>query len=478
MLHLAKRLSIFLCTVFLLVAAVPAHSHNLPLGGSKWCAGKNGIVATIDLNETLFSELRGIKERHYNYASGTDQQLRQIANEFIQPYINKKISVSVNGKAFPVKVDKLVRNDNSTFTIWLSINNVAFDSPQNVLKVNYKMLFEETNNEHVNLAYFYNSDATGEALRKFFDNYPAEGEHNFTPDSPTWEVAVKGTATVPAASAIQPIGKAQNDINPKKTSAQRVVPPEPGNRPPSAENGNTTNAASASKVSTAAITEPSQIKQNQASTVATAPAASPPKNLSEAGKKGNVTSVWSNIGSFILLGIEHILTGYDHIAFLIGLIVIGLSFREVLKIITAFTIAHSITLLLAALQILSLNSKFVESVIALSICYIAVENLFRKEVKYRWLITFCFGLVHGFGFASALQELIVGKSNLILSVVSFNFGVETGQLMIFVILLPVLHMLKQTLQFRKVTAGVSVAIFIFGFTWLIERLFDLKLISS
>jgi hydrogenase/urease accessory protein HupE len=189
-------------------------------------------------------------------------------------------------------------------------------------------------------------------------------------------------------------------------------------------------------------------------------------------------SPWSSIGDFVLLGIEHILTGYDHIAFLIGLIVIGLSFKEVLKIITAFTIAHSITLLLAALQIISLNSRFVESVIALSICYIALENLFRKEVRYRWVITFCFGLVHGFGFASALQELIVGKSNLILSVISFNFGVETGQLMIFFILLPVMYLLKKKMEFRKVTVGVSLAIFVFGFTWLLERLFDLKLISS
>jgi hypothetical protein len=150
----------------------------------------------------------------------------------------------------------------------------------------------------------------------------------------------------------------------------------------------------------------------------------------------------------------------------------------VLKVITAFTVAHSITLLLAALQVVRLDSRFVESVIALSICYIALENLFRKEVRYRWLITFCFGLVHGFGFASALQELIVGKTNLVLSVVSFNIGVETGQLMIFFVLLPLMYIMKQRMNFRKVTAAVSCAIFLLGFTWLVERLFDLKLISS
>ena len=108
---------------------------------------------------------------------------------------------------------------------------------------------------------------------------------------------------------------------------------------------------------------------------------SPASNSSNASLSDDQVhgSVWTTIRQFIPLGIEHILTGYDHIAFLLALIVIGLSLKEVLKIITAFTVAHSITLLLAALQIVSLNSRFVESVIALSICYVAVENILQKE---------------------------------------------------------------------------------------------------
>jgi len=140
-------------------------------------------------------------------------------------------------------------------------------------------------------------------------------------------------------------------------------------------------------------------------------------------------------------------------------------------------VAHSITLLLAALEIVRLNSRFVESVIAFSICYVALENLFRKKVNYRWLITFGFGLIHGFGFASALQELIVGKSNLLLSVLSFNMGVEIGQLMIVFAVLPVLYLLKKKVDFRIVTAGTSAAIFFLGFTWLIERLLDLRILG-
>jgi len=131
---------------------------------------------------------------------------------------------------------------------------------------------------------------------------------------------------------------------------------------------------------------------------------------------------------------------------------------------------------LAALEIVRLNSRFVESVIAFSICYVALENLFKKRVNYRWLIAFGFGLVHGFGFASALQELIVGKSNLLLSVLSFNLGVEIGQLMIFFVMLPILYLVKKQFGYKIITAGTSATIFVIGFAWLIERAFTLKLL--
>jgi hypothetical protein len=177
--------------------ALPNSSYKMPLGTSKWRVGKSGIIANIDLNESLFSDMGGIRERHYNYASGSDDELQRITNEFIQPYVNKRISVSVNGKPYPVKVSKLVRHDNSIYTIWLSIDNIAFDRPQNNLKIEYRMLFEELKKDHMNQAYLYRSDATGDALQKIFDNFPAEGQHDFTSDSTTWELSVKGAAAVP-----------------------------------------------------------------------------------------------------------------------------------------------------------------------------------------------------------------------------------------------------------------------------------------
>ena len=478
-----KKLLPLLAFVFLLLPALPAHCHNMPLGGSKWCAGAHGVIANIDLNETLFSELRGLREKRYNYASGSGQELQQIADEFLQPYLSQKIALTVNGRALPVRVDRLVRNDNGIFTIWLSAPGADFSRAENALRIEYRMLFEETNNTHMNLGYFYQSDATGEALQRLFDNSPAQGQFNFTSASPAWELQVKGAAPESAAEPRVPLapsaGRAKlGAVEPKSIRDLRVAPLQvAGGRQATPEKG--------AEGATFAAGDPgplmgaaSRAKLAAPAAGAVAPGIAPGGNAPQATPSGAAPSIWPTIGTFLLLGIEHILTGYDHIAFLIGLIVIGLGTREVLKIITAFTLAHSITLLLAALQIIRLDSRFVESVIALSICYIALENLFRKEIKYRWLITFCFGLVHGFGFASALQELVVGQANLVVSVLCFNLGVETGQLMIFFILLPVLHLLRRKVEFRTVTRAVSLAIFILGFTWLIERVFDLNLISS
>src|SRR5208283_4694524 len=153
-------------------------------------------------------------------------------------------------------------------------------------------------------------------------------------------------------------------------------------------------------------------------------------------------SVWSAAWRFLRLGIEHIFTGYDHIAFLLALLLLGGRFVDLVKIVTSFTIAHSVTLALAALGLLNPPSRWVEALIAVSIIAVAAENLWvlrgapgasarvAVALRHRWRITFAFGLVHGFGFASALQELRLPRSALVAGLVSFNLGVEVGQVTI------------------------------------------------
>jgi hydrogenase/urease accessory protein HupE len=466
-----RKLFLFVITGLFLFITVPVSAHNLPLGGSRWCFGKNTITGNIDLGASLLSEIKDIKEGHIDLDSLTDEQLQRIAADILQPYINKKLSITVAGKTYPVKVDKVVRNGN-LYTIWLSVNNISFTNPVNPVRMNYTLLFEETDNAHINLAYGYLSDATGAELQKVFDFSPPAMQTTFDHNAPVWDMSVKGAVPEPAAgskteSSVVDIKSkdGQNTAGDKRTVSAAL----------DGIHAKAPNAG-AKKISRpiagAVPIEPITDRKLAVSSKA-------PSGASSSDAATNVPAkrpLWANIGEFIVLGIEHILTGYDHMAFLLALIVIGLSIKEVLKIITAFTIAHSITLLLAAMQVVSLNSRIVESVIAFSICFVALENLLKKKVNYRWLVTFGFGLIHGFGFASVLQELIVGKSNLLVSVVSFNLGVEVGQLMIFLVLLPVLYLLKNKIEFRKVTVGVSLAIFMLGFTWLIERGFNLKLL--
>ena len=177
-------------------------------------------------------------------------------------------------------------------------------------------------------------------------------------------------------------------------------------------------------------------------------------------------------GSFFPLGIEHILTGYDHLLFLLALMLCGGGLWSLLKIITAFTIAHSITLALAALDVVVLPSALVESLIALSIAYVALENLLpRHAVSRRWAVSFVFGLVHGFGFSSVLREIGLPKENLLLSLLNFNLGVEAGQLTVVLLVVPILMRLKSKPWEPRMVAIISGVILAVGLVLFVERAF-------
>lgn len=184
-------------------------------------------------------------------------------------------------------------------------------------------------------------------------------------------------------------------------------------------------------------------------------------------KPAEDTSSWL---SFFKLGMLHILTGYDHLLFLFALLLSRQSLKQFIGTITAFTIAHSITLTLAVLGIVDLPSKFVESVIALSICYVAIENIFKEKINYRWAITFIFGLIHGMGFASILKEMELPKSNLAVALLNFNLGIEFIQLSIALLIVPILLKLQVLSKYRSYVKIGSVFIFILGLIWLVQRL--------
>lgn len=181
--------------------------------------------------------------------------------------------------------------------------------------------------------------------------------------------------------------------------------------------------------------------------------------------------IWAQARGFVLLGIEHILTGYDHILFLLSLLMLGGGLRYLLKVVSAFTVAHSITLSLAVLNVVTLPSRWVESAIALSIVYVAAENFWRKDhaLRDRWLVTFGFGLVHGLGFASILKEFAIPRSSLALSLASFNIGVELGQVAIVTgayLVLRVIRSQPWDVRVRQLVSAGAVAI---GLIWFVQR---------
>ncbi|MCL5024020.1 MAG: HupE/UreJ family protein [Nitrospirae bacterium] len=191
---------------------------------------------------------------------------------------------------------------------------------------------------------------------------------------------------------------------------------------------------------------------------------------------GDQASLGEQFGKFVRLGIEHIFLGYDHIMFLCALILIGGRFRGLVKIVTAFTVAHSLTLILAALQVVVLPVRLIESGIALSITYVACENFFVNKADHRWILTFFFGLVHGFGFANALRGLGLPTKGLVPSLLAFNAGVEVGQVCIVAALYPATVWIGRQRFRRKVVFALSSVILVFGLVWLVERLFGLSFV--
>jgi len=183
--------------------------------------------------------------------------------------------------------------------------------------------------------------------------------------------------------------------------------------------------------------------------------------------------VSQQIAQYFKLGVKHIFLGYDHIAFLLALLFVK-RFMDLVKVITAFTLAHTLMLTLAVLQIVKLPPQLIEIGIAATIMYVAAENLWVTSTRHRWMLTFGFGLIHGFGFANVLRELGLPSQGLARSLVSFNVGVEAGQIVIVGALWPLLAWVNRQPWSVRFRVGLSVIIFLFGAAWFVERAFRFR----
>lgn len=189
--------------------------------------------------------------------------------------------------------------------------------------------------------------------------------------------------------------------------------------------------------------------------------------------KGSEAGVAANFGEFFRLGVEHIVTGYDHLLFLFALLITAKGVRPVLKIITSFTLAHSITLAFSAFGFVSVPSRWIEPLIAGTIVFVAFQNLARRDRPgERVGLTFVFGLIHGFGFASVLQEMGISSLGPLAwrALAGFNLGVELGQIAIASVVLPLVWSLRSRTDYERAwTPTVSSLIALAGAYWFFER---------
>jgi len=184
----------------------------------------------------------------------------------------------------------------------------------------------------------------------------------------------------------------------------------------------------------------------------------------------HASSGWAEtLWNYTVMGMKHIWSGLDHMLFVVGLLLASnRNTRHIIALISAFTVGHCITLVLSSLEIAYLSPKIVEPLIALSILYIAVENIWRKQESRRIVVTLLFGLVHGFGFAEVLRGTLSG--NMALPLFSFNLGVEIGQLVVVAICIPLLSAISRIPTKIQWTHFASGIIGCFGLYWFFERI--------
>ena len=175
--------------------------------------------------------------------------------------------------------------------------------------------------------------------------------------------------------------------------------------------------------------------------------------------------------SFIAMGVEHILGGLDHLLFLVALLALSRGVWPIVRIVTGFTVAHSITLSLAALGVVDVPSRVVEPLIAATIVWVAVENLVFPATRWRWLVATTFGLVHGLGFASGLTALGLPRDAMVRALIGFNVGVELGQLAFVAVVMPVVVWLAKPGRIPVLPQVLSAIVAVMGAIWLVERVF-------
>lgn len=208
-----------------------------------------------------------------------------------------------------------------------------------------------------------------------------------------------------------------------------------------------------------------------------------PGESTEVDPSDLAANLFTNIGNFLYLGMMHIFQGPDHLAFIFGLLIIAPDFRTLIKVLTGFTISHSVSLVLVSLGKIELPMFWIEIFVYATIMYVGIENIWRKDVKHRFWYATAFGFIHGLAFGSNLREIGLPEGTALLwSLLSFNIGVELAQVMVCAVVFPLLLLWKAdsekrarygAMKWETVTKVASLLVVAAGGYWMIEKLLTL-----
>ncbi|WP_181444577.1 HupE/UreJ family protein [Bacillus sp. 03113] len=405
---------LFISLSFFQTQKVEAHSGSV--GYSEVKIEGNKVNYDLFLLADLLGGLLNIDKNQDGYMKETE--VSQSKSE-IEQFVLKNLSFINNGIKGEAKVTSIEQTKRFNFSMFRVNLEFVFDEPVEEYEIDYNIFYNGIDVNHQNFTSIYIGDKVI--------------EHVFTKQ----DNILQGQANL--ANNHSENGSIQNGT-------------------PENKNNQSNDASVDNNDSNATNSHNDDNSSNNSNTIS--------NNSHSESSKANDERL--GFKDYLVLGMKHIWSGFDHLLFLFGLLLARGTYREYLKILTAFTVGHSITLALAASEIVIIPGTIIEPLIALSIVYVAIENIFKKSIKWRWLITLFFGLIHGFGFA----DIIIGKlgKQFTLPLFSFNLGVEIGQIVVLIIMFPFIWYLRKIRWQTQVINIVSIMISVVGLYWLIDRI--------
>ncbi|MGD7024359.1 HupE/UreJ family protein [Rossellomorea vietnamensis] len=411
-----SNMLLILLSISLFMQPFQTNAHSGSIGYSEITINENTIEYELYLLADLVGGLLGIDENQDGYL--TEDEVTK-SEKSIQELVINNLQIKSGGKVPEVTVNKIEQAERWNYSMFHIDLDFNFAEPVTDYAIQYNIFFDGIDMNHQNFITVQQNGFTAEHVVTANNNL-IEGN----------EGGALAESTAETAAAAPPA------VNKDETEAEEI---------------------DSEKIAT----EEKEDEKEKAAASLTS------------GNQGSNGSDPTGFIDYLVLGMTHIWGGIDHLLFIVGLLLMRGTVKDYVKILTAFTVGHSLTLGLAAMKIFIIPGSIIEPLIALSIVYVAIENIWAKKrgdtsFKGRWILVLFFGLIHGFGFAGFLAGKLEGA--FVLPLLSFNLGVEIGQIAVLAVLFPVIYYMRKLRYQTQIMYSASALVSLFGLYWLIERL--------